>query len=248
MNNDNEIKKVQRKELEMLIEVDRVCRKNGLTYYLAYGSVLGAIRHKGFIPWDSDIDIIVVTENYNKFCEILQKELTDKYCINSTKTDSTYELLFARIGLRDKKHHRIHIDIFPLAGAPKSRLGRKIFSKIAYLNYKCFYAKKISVNNKYINRKKLAIVAKIILLPFPSKLFIWIFNRLSTMFPVKEADILCNICGSYGYKELIPKSYFGNPVYMDFEGYKFPVPKEWDKYLRHIYGDYMIPKKDNYIK
>ena len=70
---------------------------------------------------------------------------------------------------------------------------------------------------------------------------------LSTMFPIEQSSTLYNICGSYGHKEFISKDWLGAPIYADFEGYKFPMPKEWHKYLTNIYGDYMTPKKSNYV-
>ena len=241
---------VEKAELEMLIEVDRICRENDLTYYLAYGTALGAVRHKGFIPWDSDVDIMVDIDSYAEFCNIVSNNISEKFFVNSIETDSNYEELFARIGLKNNLHHMVHIDIFPLAGAPKTTFGKKLFSKIAYINYRCFFIKKVKVNINYKKRskkRKQAILAKLILLLVPSNLFLWVFKRLSKAYSIEQADTLYNICGSYGFKELIPKSYFGEPVYMDFEGYKLPVPQEWDKYLTHIYGDYMTPKREKYV-
>lgn len=242
----DEIKQMQHVELDMLVEVDRICNENRLKYYLGYGTVLGAVRHKGFIPWDTDIDILVDIDSYNRFCNIIQQEIADRYFFASIDTDKTYEELFARVALKNEFHHTIHIDIFPIVGVPKSELGRRLFSIAAYLTYRCFFVKKVDVSINYRNnmRKKIiALAAKLLLIPLPAKLFVCIFKKLSVAFAIEESDTVCNFCGSYGYKELIPKAYLDEPVKMMFEGHELFLPREWHKYLTHFYGDYMTPRR-----
>lgn len=241
---------MQEAELQMLIEVDKICRENGLAYYLAYGTALGAVRHKGFIPWDSDLDIAVDTDSYAKFCQAINDNISGKYCVYSIETDRNYEELFARIGLKNNPYHEIHLDIFPLAGAPKTAFLKKLFARLAYINYRCFFVKRVNVNVNFKKRpgkKRQAILAKLVLSLIPAGFFVWVYKTLSKAYPLEQADTLCNICGAYGYKELFPKTFFGEPEYLEFEGHKFPVPKEWDKYLSHIYGDYLTPRKINYV-
>lgn len=243
-------KSIQKQELDMLIEVDKICKKSNLKYFLGYGTVLGAIRHKGFIPWDTDIDILVEIDHYKQFCETIYKNIDSKYELKSIDTDPIYDSLKARVCLKGQLHNLIHIDIFPMVGSPKSTIMKKIFSKISYLNYRCYFVKKVNPNINYSNNKKkriLAFIAKFLLLPIPANIFVKIFYKLSTLYSITESNYLYNICGSYGLKEFIPKEWFEETIYADFEGYKFPIPKEWDKYLTHIYGDCMTPKKQNYV-
>ena len=75
----------------------------------------------------------------------------------------------------------------------------------------------------------------------------FLLSHLILQLTYKTSEFICNICGSYGQREFIPKNWLGNPKYLEFEGYDFPVPQEWDKYLTHMYGDYMTPKKTNFI-
>ena len=248
----NEINKqmVKQQELNMLIEVDKICRESNLMYYLGYGTALGTVRHKGFIPWDTDIDILVDIDSYKKFCKTVDEKIDSKYELKSIDTDSTYDSLKARVSLKGHSHNIIHIDIFPMVGSPKSKISKKIFSKVSYLNYRCYFVKKVNIKINYkhnMKKRSMALIAKLLLLPIPSGIFISIFNKLSNMFPIKRSNVLYNICGTYGYKEFIPKNWLNDPIYMQFEEHEFPLPKEWDKYLTHIYGDYMIPKKENYI-
>lgn len=240
------LKKLKKQELELLLKIDEICKENNLEYYLAYGTLLGAIRHKGFIPWDTDIDIMVKISHYDKFCKILNKKLPKKMYLFQRENDSSYENLFARVGLRKKAHHKLHIDIFPIVGAPKNELMQKIILKVAYLNDRLYFLKKVDLYSNYnrrFSKKIIAFLLKNILFIIPSKLFVHIFNKLKTLYPIKYTEKVYNISGSYGYKELIPKSYLGEPVKKEFEGHLFSAPEMWDDYLTHIYGDYMVPKK-----
>lgn len=243
----NNLKEIQKQELDMLLELDRISKKHNLRYYLAYGTAIGAVRNQGFIPWDSDLDIVVETDTYDKLCKILNKELSSKYKINHVDFDKGYDSLKARISIYGEKHQTLHIDIFPMVGTPKGKLGKFFFRKICYLLYMIFFIKKVDLSSGSINRIYLANIIKLALLPIPSIVLIKTFSILSKLFKIEHSDVVYNICGSYGVKELIPKEYFGVPVEMNFEGHLLPLPKEWDKYLTHIYGDYMTPKKENYI-
>lgn len=234
--------------LDMLMEMDRICKKNNLKYYLAYGTLLGAARHKGFIPWDDDIDIIVDIDNYKRFCDIICDEIADNYVLSSIDQDPNYDSLKARISLKKNYHHLIHIDIFPIVGVPKSKAGRKLYRNICHIIYRSYFVKKVDVNVNYKDNKRkrtIVLILRLLLKPIPANIIKLIFNKLSTLYPIKESDIIYNICGCYGYKELIPKEYLGEPVLLDFEGHTLPVPEKWDAYLTHLYGDYMTPKQSN---
>ena len=240
----------QRMLIEMLGEMDRICRKNNLKYYLAYGTALGAVRHKGFIPWDNDVDIIVSIDDYKRFCDTINSEISDDYILCSIDQNSDYDSLKARISHKNYFHHIIHIDIFPIVGVPRSMLGRKLFIKISYIIYRSYFIKKVNVSINYKNKKIKKItttILKLLLKPIPASLIKLIFERLSKIYPINESDIIYNICGSYGYKELIPQEYLGEPAMFAFEGLTLPIPEKWDAYLSHLYGDYMTPKQSNYV-
>jgi lipopolysaccharide cholinephosphotransferase len=250
MNSIDCLKKQQNELFKMIVELDKICTKNGLVYYLAYGTALGAVRHKGFIPWDGDLDIVVPINEYDKFCCIVQQNLPIKYSFNSIDTDTSYTALFARIGMKGTPHHLLHIDIFPLVGMPKSKWGRWLYSRIAFFIWEGFYIKQVDINLRYPDnskKRKIAKLAKILLLPIPKQFFIWIYNKLKTLFPYSESEFVYNFCSSYCDKGIIPKYYYSEPIFMCFERIELPIPREWDKYLTHIYGDYMTQKKENYM-
>lgn len=120
-----DIKDVQRLELEILLEFDRICKKHGMKYQLYAGTLIGAIRHEGFIPWDDDIDVCMLRSEYDKFLSWVEIELNNKYFFQTYKTDLNYINKFAKIrrngtlfvekSVKDLEiHHGVYIDIFAL--------------------------------------------------------------------------------------------------------------------------------------
>lgn len=246
----DKLKNIQMEELEMLNEMNRICIEEGLKYHIAYGTALGAVRHKGFIPWDLDVDIIVAIDQYKEFCNILKRRMADKYFVYSIQNYSNYEYLFSRIGLRGQGHKNIHIDVFPMVGGPRNELGKKMFSQIAYLNFRAYYFKKANGKANHPNsmkRQMQFIFAKTVLFPIPAEFFLWVFNKMSHLYSIENSKFIYNICGSYKSKEYIPKDWLLETELINFEGTMLPVTKKWDDYLKHFYGDYMIPKKVDFI-
>lgn len=241
---------LRNKLYELLIELDRVACNNNLKYNLAYGTALGAVREQGFIEWDRDVDIMVTIDEYEKFCTILESEIDEKFCIYSPEKDNSYIELFSRIGFKDVPDYKLHIDIFPIVGAPKNKLGRHIFGKLAYLIFFANFMKNINIKERRNLLSKKGIIAisisKLIFFPIPTKLLKYMYNKLRTMFSIENSDYVYNLCSSYKYKEFIPKTWIIESEYKKFNDLKLPVPKEWDKYLSQIYGDYMTPRKQNF--
>ena len=150
--NATELRKIQLLQLEILKDVDRICRKHDIKYTLCGGSLLGAIRHKGFIPWDDDIDIAMLRKEYEKFLKICEQELDkEKYFVQTVDTDPEYRWIYGKIILNGttyvragqeaiKSHNGIFIDIFPRDGKLNNRMIGQIQSKCAYLLRKTMYS------------------------------------------------------------------------------------------------------------
>ncbi len=243
----NEIQSIQYK---MLVELDEVCRRHGLTYYLAYGTCLGAVRHSGFIPWDHDVDVLMPFKDSVEL-EKYQNEFSDKYFISSRRTDPENKTVKSLIinneikcrlvknGKVIKDDVRIGLDIYPFYNCPKSSAG-------LLFNIWRSHIQKMLVGGIPENHGKLAkLIAKIVLSLYPGerreKKISKIERQLCYTGPSNEiADYYgldIKACSAITYKQ----EWFGKPVNMKFEDREFYGPCDADKYLTKRYGDYMTP-------
>lgn len=237
-----DVKSLQRIEIDMLSEINVIAKKKSLNYILAYGSMLGAVREKGIIKWDADIDICVDVNQYKEFCESLRCFLPEKYTLIDSDNEE-YELLFSRVVLKDGDHHDIHIDIFPLAGAPKNKMKKYLFASFVKLLFNAYYVKKINLSR--VNHITKVAVSKILLLPIPSKFIKILYKHVSYMYPINQSgEVFCMI--NEGMIQYIPTLWYKERLQGEFNGLNVPISKFYDKYLKHFYGDYMTPRKENY--
>lgn len=234
----------QLRMLEMLKYVDGICRKHGIKYWLSSGTLIGAVRHGGFIPWDDDLDIEMLMDDYKKLSEILYKE-NSSYVLQTHKTDPNY---FAPYGkLRDLhsnikeetsndinyRYHGVYIDIFIME--PSSSLFLTRLS--LFLQEKILFTPNVKLRKAFVRK-----------LYFPVAYFL----LYSLIFPVfrlltqwKADGQLRHTLGSCLLKPREVKDIFPLTE-MSFENYSFPVPGNYDTYLTKIYGDYMrLPNLDS---
>ena len=247
---DDETKrKLQLKLLDMIKYIDKLCSENGIEYYLMYGSLLGSIRHKGFIPWDDDLDIGMTLDNYLKFINVCNERLDkDKYFLQTMDTEKNYYLSFAKI--RDLNttlveevnenldvHRCVAVDVFPIVGYPNKSYQRKLF--------KISRAFMLSANINIINNKFLRTISKIIIKVIGKKNVLKISTNYCMKFDISKCEYLCScFTGGNINKNVFKKEWFGKPVYREFEDIKLPTPSNSDKVLRTIYDDYMILPKE----
>ncbi|MBR1675827.1 MAG: LicD family protein [Clostridia bacterium] len=248
------LKELQKVQLEMLNELVRICKKNNIVYYLGDGSLLGGVRHKGFIPWDDDIDVLMTWENYEKFKNIVCDELDEKYFFQTTDTDKYWYRCYATIRKKNtamiqnknlKSHQGIWLDIF-IIGNAKTKLQCILQkSEIMILNY-LMMDHYMLVNKKEFKRKLLFlgyyIIRLIHLIPFNIRLKYRNY-RLKKIASFKKGkyypEIWCGITSVYD-KDVFE----GLPAKIFFEDNYYNAPHDTDKYLRTQYGDnYMIPVK-----
>lgn len=263
MNTSNsKIKKIQLIELDMLKAFVNVCAELKLKYFLAGGTLLGAIRHNGFIPWDDDIDVIMPREDYEKFLEKGQALLEKKYFIQNYKTDPEFVLNFTKIRNSETTfiektsknrniNHGIYIDIFPLDGFPRKKVDyikTKIFDTLYgyQVDKYFFYEEKIKENFfKHIAKKIFSdmLYRKKSLREIQDKK-----EKMYKKYKYTDSEKIISYCGMYGKKEIMPKKYFDEGKKVFFEGIEVIAPQEYDLYLKQFYGDYMkLPPKEQQV-
>lgn len=240
---NKELRELQLNLLDILKYIDRVCEENKLSYYLIYGTCIGAVRHNGFIPWDDDLDIAMPYDDYKKFCSILSKKQDKRYFLQTRKTDKNYYLDFAKV--RDTETTLIdeynnekrdivlgtYVDVFPLVGVPTNKLKKKI-QKINRALY--FSTDRNMINNKFI-KKVFDLFIKII---GKEKIREKCFNNMMK-YSCKDSDVWFSIFGEYYEKDMHPKTFYGKSKRVKFEDMDVPIPENYDSYLKKLYGDYM---------
>ncbi|MBE6732995.1 MAG: LicD family protein [Ruminococcaceae bacterium] len=247
--------KLKSVELEILKYFIDICEKENIQYFLIGGTALGAVRHKGFIPWDDDIDVGMPRADYEKFISVAQKYLPEYYFLQNFYTDQNYPNNFSKI--RDSRtafietscrnidmNHGVYIDIFPLDGYPATKLPSKIFdfkkklinSRISMV-FETYQAKSL--------KSKIALFLLKIVYP-NYRTAVRSRETLYKKYNYSDSRYVVNHGGAWGRKEIVLKSYFGNGALGEFENLKVIIPENYDQYLKNVYGDYMtLPPKEN---
>jgi len=236
-------KKLHDYELELVDEFVRICDKHGLNYFLYGGTLLGAKRHGGFIPWDDDIDIVMLREDYDKFAQVVKDDLGAKYFYQTCFTDPDFPMLFAKIRMnntevREEKwdhlslHKGIYIDILPLDDFPKdTKKGKKLLNKFNILNFAC------NQDELHSFRPDKQAIFKVYKL-YPKTTLYKMRDDLIRSYSGVDTDKVCSFGSHYRplIKRVLKKEWFSDFKYMEFEGRKLKVPIGWEGYLIHLFG------------
>ena len=254
----DEKKALQLRELEILDFFADVCKRNGLRYFIIAGTLLGAVRHGGFIPWDDDIDVAMPRRDFNKFAKICKKELPDGYFFQSSKTEKEYPFFFAKLR-RDGavvnesilESHDIHkgcyIDIFPLDKCPRSARGRKMLFKLVEI-YSCALVAKANKDFTCEYQKGGARFLFAIAKRLPIRVVKALRGSTRALISAFcSGKTLATISGTHGYEKEYYESdwYFDGEKTLVFEGRECPAPPGYEKQLTHMYGDYMTPPDES---
>ncbi len=259
---DEDIKQVHVHLLEMLVDIDRVCRKYDLYYSLSGGTALGAVRHKGFIPWDDDVDVFFTRESYIRFLEVFDAEMGKKYWIHSPERTPQFgstaiqivkkDTVFRTITTALSEEAGVFVDIFILENAPDHAIVRKMHGYFCMFLGLC-----LSCSRYYHFREKMLeiykdtdpqIISNIItksrigkMLSFFSiekwlKITYKMYSRCKNN---KSKFVVCPSGIRYYFHEIFERDEYCTICDIDFEGEKLKIISQYDKALTRLYGDYM---------
>lgn len=251
-----EVRKMQKKGLEMALFFDDFCRKHGLTYYMCGGCCIGSIRNKGFIPWDDDVDVFMPREDYEKLKQLWVD--TPEYSIQYTTRDFLTENQFLTICDNNTTfiktyqkdldiNHGIPLDVLPLDGCPTG--WRRKTQKLWALLYSLFIVGKAPENHGkvvYWGGKVLLAIVK----PKAWRYALWrLCEKKMSQYPISECEYITELCsGPHYMQNEYPKEYFEKPIRVEFEGCQLPIPVGYDGYLRMAFGDYMqLPPEEKRV-
>lgn len=243
------IEAVHRCQLEMAIEVKRICEQHNINYFLDAGSLLGAVREKGFIPWDDDIDIGFERINYDKFVEAAENELPANMYLQRWDCEEAYGYPYAKIryigtkyrlktDYKSKATDGIFLDLLPYDSVPNNRTARRFHCfrlRFLYLliQYKLGYRPFVKSAWFVQFIRLLSHFLKVDFLKKKYEKTVTMYNQNADCTSVTEAD------GIDYYRFVLFKSIIQEVTELSFEDIVFSAPKEYDRYLRLVYGDYM---------
>lgn len=256
------LRKLQLTEQKILDIFVEICEKNNLRYYLLGGTMLGAIRHDGFIPWDDDVDVCMPRKDYDKFLSLAEEQLEEPYYLACSEHDPDYRYCFARIANKDVKIKncsanipRIEdawIDIIPMDGMPEGGL------KLALHKFKLVFWRGMNQIGQYDElvdqKRKRGTIETIVVKIAGWKIFrkmvdyrkcIRHIQRELKKYAYDDYDTVINYMAAYGFKETFKRNWFGEGKKYHFEDSEYIGPIDYDAVLKTIYGNYMeLPPED----
>jgi len=243
---DEKRKKIWAIELDLLLEFDRVCKKYGLKYFLMYGSLLGAVRHKGFIPWDDDLDVGMLREDYERFIEVAKDEFIEPYFLQTPYTDIDYYFSFVKLRNSNTAavskafqyqafNQGIFLDIFPLDYSEAEEMEER-YNKVKSLAIQNSTLMKLSNPNYIIDDNSKQALLKTNPIETYEEIQQLAMNHFMTP---KKHLALAVWTGNHWSKYLYNASDFETIIECEFEGSRLPIPVGYKRILQTIYGDYL---------
>ena len=254
----------QQAAAQVMSVIDGICKKLGLRYFLAYGTLIGAVRHNGYIPWDDDLDIMMPRPDYDRLMAYFQEnaEKLKPYTLFTPETVADYPYMIARVS--DSRYEIVtenekdcgmgaFVDIYPMDG-----LGKDWDSAVAYSKAAGRYASLCFLSTRLRCEKGLTTSKLRLLIKLPdflvAKLVVkrWFMNKLAAFAKACDYEnsdyIGCVVWEAGGENAVYPKAWFEKTKEVDFEGYRFYIPDQFHAVLTKSYGDYMqLPPEEERI-
>ena len=245
--NQEELRRMQLIQLDMLVEFDRICAKHDIKYIIDSGTLLGAVRHKGFIPWDDDIDVSMLRNEYEKFCRVCQDEIdSTKYFFQNHDTDSAYrwgygkilrkDTVFVRLGQEHMNMQKmVFMDVFPMDGMAKNHFFWWIQNALSYCCRKIMWSEVGKVRVEKTGKRLWFKILNLI----PEKIPFGILKFLAKRVKAEKSEYVDCLAFSYKgvYGKQLKRKFYLEREQITFEGKTFWGPKDTDGWLRTIYGE-----------
>lgn len=259
----SELRVLQLAELDLMKLFVRICEKHNLRYYMIGGTMLGAVRHKGFIPWDDDMDVGMPRPDYEKFLLLVRSELPEGYDFQDYRQTSDYIRGFSKIvntkvlvtNASFSKEAVLYawLDIFPLDGMPKCWLAR--MARFWYITaWRFFFHASCYDTQVNLHRPSRPPMQRMLIklieitrigTKLDSKKLLYHMDKDLRRLDYDACDYVVSMYGAYLIKEMMPKAFFGKGAMYDYEDDRFAGPALYDEFLRCLYGDYMTPPAEN---
>ena len=228
--------------LDIMTDIDSFCRENNIRYIISSGTLLGAVRHKGFIPWDDDADMFMPREDFDRFVKIYKGR---KYHLlyNTRNEKEFFAAAYAKISdpgtanAAEKKsrcRYGVNVDIFPLDSVPEDpKLRQDYMHKVMRLHNRLYFRQKRFLGSNYLRT-----------IPVFIHSLDWWWNKVDSLIRrggFDDSPLVAHIVGTCNYRTVFPKSWLDNLKDIEFAGRSFMTLSDTDSYLRMVYGDYMTP-------
>lgn len=257
--NEEELSIIKKCELNILREIKRICDANNINFILGGGTLIGAVRHKGFIPWDDDIDIAMLRSDYEVFIKaasdlpdymvVLSHPAYEKYGEQMTKVMDIRAIFRERFAQNVDIPAGVFVDIFVFDNVPSNQISRMVHRFKNYTLRKMILLANDYNFTKYGWKKEAYKLLQKMIKPFPVKSLQKAYDKNAQRYNRQKTDKVVSLSGSYGYKkETVPVSYLEDLVFVEFENDMYCAPREYDAFLRSVYGDYMkLPPKEKQV-
>ena len=259
---NSELRALQLVELDIMKIFAEICDKYHLRYYLVGGTMLGAIRHKGFIPWDDDMDVGMPRPDYEKFLKIVRNELPEGYDFLNYKQNPKYKRYFSRIVNTKVKVYNASntktivenawLDIFPFDGMPSTSIKQKLhfwsLTSIRFLYHASCFDELVNLNRPGRAWYLQAAIKFLSVTHFGSHLntkkLMYKMEKKLRKYSYDSSEYMVSFFGAYMMREIVNKELLGEGKKYPFENLMLNGPVMYDKFLRHFYGEYMKPPSD----
>ncbi|MDY4788230.1 MAG: LicD family protein [Bacilli bacterium] len=246
------MKEIHKIILDIFKEVSKICEENKISYFAIGGTCLGAIRHKGFIPWDDDLDIAIPIEDYQRFIDICKKCLPPKYTVFVPRDFKHNNLNFIKIidnttMLTQKEfmqwketYSGVWIDVMPISGVPTDSKKRNRFIKKAWIHEWIGYKEKASMKNQRKLIGKIAWIAcRLPYYVFPKEYQWDKWMKMLLKYPLNESQYTGYVWSKNLKRLIFPTEWFSTTIDVKFEDTTIKCPIGWHEYLTQMFGDYM---------